>query len=154
MEKLQSTATGKLVTNDKGSVSFPCPNCGEAIIVRTRKRARECGQVYLSKVRLHWTKLRWREWVRLLSRLRLCPRILRWISRLSRRRQKRKSTLSSAETAEKKVAIEPVAFGLKSLNITFVSDEEKGTTDEIESQIGEIEGVQSCEVTDVRRALG
>jgi translation elongation factor aEF-1 beta len=58
------------------------------------------------------------------------------------------------ETAEKKVAIEPVAFGLKSLNITFVSDEEKGTTDEIESQIGEIEGVQSCEVTDVRRALG
>jgi predicted RNA-binding Zn-ribbon protein involved in translation (DUF1610 family) len=36
MEKLQSTATGKLVTNDKGSVSFPCPNCGEAIIVRTR----------------------------------------------------------------------------------------------------------------------
>lgn len=58
------------------------------------------------------------------------------------------------ETAEKKVEIEPIAFGLKAVKITFVSDESKGSTDEIEEQISELDGVQSCEVIDVRRALG
>lgn len=53
-----------------------------------------------------------------------------------------------------KELIEPVAFGLKSLSLIFVVDEEKGGTDALEEKIREIEGVNSAEVTDVRRALG
>jgi len=55
---------------------------------------------------------------------------------------------------ETKVEIEPIAFGLKALNIFFVMDENKGTTDFLESKITEIDGVNSVEVTDVRRAVG
>ncbi|MBN1645571.1 elongation factor 1-beta [Candidatus Woesearchaeota archaeon] len=50
--------------------------------------------------------------------------------------------------------IQPVAFGLQSLNITFTSDEKKGSTDEVEKQIADLDGVNSVEVTDVRRAIG
>ncbi len=49
---------------------------------------------------------------------------------------------------------QPIAFGLKALMLTFVMDEAKGSTDELESQITGIEGVNSVEVTDVRRAVG
>lgn len=48
----------------------------------------------------------------------------------------------------------PVAFGLKSLNITFFMDESKGDTEPLEKEISEIEEVQSCQVVDVRRAIG
>ena len=53
-----------------------------------------------------------------------------------------------------KKEIEPIAFGLKALNLIFVMDENKGSTEELENQISELEGVNSVEVTDVRRALG
>ena len=53
-----------------------------------------------------------------------------------------------------KVEIEPVAFGLKAVKILFVMDEAKGTTDALEEDIEKIEGVNSVEVTDVRRAIG
>lgn len=49
---------------------------------------------------------------------------------------------------------EPIAFGLKALKITFVSDESKGSTDALEEQIKTIEGVNSVEAVDVRRAIG
>ena len=49
---------------------------------------------------------------------------------------------------------EPVAFGLKALNIIFSADESKGGTDDLEEQITGTEGVQSVQVTDVRRAIG
>jgi len=58
------------------------------------------------------------------------------------------------DTVEIKKEIEPVAFGLKALKVIFVMDEEKGSPDDLEKQLGEIEGVQSVEVIDVRRALG
>lgn len=48
----------------------------------------------------------------------------------------------------------PIAFGLKSLNLIFVSDESKGSTDKLEKEISMIDGVASVEVTDVRRAIG
>ncbi|MFC1769196.1 elongation factor 1-beta [Nanoarchaeota archaeon] len=48
----------------------------------------------------------------------------------------------------------PIAFGLKSLNLTFVMDEDKGSTEPIEKEIAGIEGVNSAEVIDVRRAIG
>jgi len=59
-----------------------------------------------------------------------------------------------AGPGDMKVEEKPVAFGLKSLNIIFVMDESKGSTDPLEDIISDIEGVQSVEVTDVRRAVG
>lgn len=53
-----------------------------------------------------------------------------------------------------KEEIEPIAFGLKALNLFFVMDESLGGTDSLEEKINELEGVQSVEVTDVRRAIG
>lgn len=53
-----------------------------------------------------------------------------------------------------KKEFEPVAFGLKSINLSFVMDESKGSTEEVEKKISEFEEVASAEVTDVRRAMG
>ncbi len=36
----------------------------------------------------------------------------------------------------------------------FVSDEKKGGTEKLEEEVSQISGVTSCEVTDVRRAVG
>lgn len=53
-----------------------------------------------------------------------------------------------------KEEIEPIAFGLNALNLIFVMDENKGSTEELEEEINKIEGVNSVECTDVRRAVG
>ena len=50
--------------------------------------------------------------------------------------------------------IEPIAFGLKALKITFVMDENLGSPDQLEETVGILEGVNSFEVIDVRRAIG
>ena len=55
---------------------------------------------------------------------------------------------------ETKVELEPIAFGLKAINILFVMDESKGSTESLEDSISNLDGVQSVEVTDVRRAVG
>lgn len=59
-----------------------------------------------------------------------------------------------AGEGETKQSIQPIAFGLKALNITFVMEESKGSTDDLENAITDVAGVQSVEVTDVRRAIG
>lgn len=48
---------------------------------------------------------------------------------------------------------EPIAFGLKSVIASFEWPEEK-ELEEIEKKIGEIRGVKSAEVSDIRRAIG
>lgn len=48
---------------------------------------------------------------------------------------------------------EPIAFGLKSLIVTFALSEEK-EVEEVEKSINEIEGVSSVELIDYRRAIG
>ncbi len=53
-----------------------------------------------------------------------------------------------------KKEIQPVAFGLKALQVMFVMPEAKGATDPLEDSIKDIEGVESVEVTDVRRSIG
>jgi len=53
-----------------------------------------------------------------------------------------------------KSEMQPVAFGLKALILIFVMDESLGSTDQLEENIKKIRGVQSVEVTDVRRAIG
>jgi len=62
--------------------------------------------------------------------------------------------LSFTGKDEMKSETEPIAFGLKSLKIIFVMDEEKGSPDSLEEDIGTIEGVKSVETVDVRRAIG
>ena len=59
-----------------------------------------------------------------------------------------------AGEGDMKTEQEPVAFGLKALKILFVMLEDKGSTDDLEKDIASIEGVNSVEVTDVRRAIG
>lgn len=53
-----------------------------------------------------------------------------------------------------KVNINEVAFGLKSLELLFVMDESIGSTEELEENVKKIKGVNSVEITDVRRAIG
>ena len=53
-----------------------------------------------------------------------------------------------------KVEIEPIAFGLNAVKLILVMDEKKGSTEALEKDIAEIDGVNSCECTDVRRAVG
>lgn len=52
-----------------------------------------------------------------------------------------------------KIEQEPVAFGIKSLNIYFFLDENKSNLDPLEEKLREINNVQSAEVIDVRRAM-
>ncbi|MFA5797811.1 MAG: elongation factor 1-beta [Candidatus Woesearchaeota archaeon] len=59
-----------------------------------------------------------------------------------------------ADERQKKVDVQPVAFGLKSINITFLIDESRGGTDTLEAEIETITGVQSVECIDVRRIIG
>jgi elongation factor 1-beta len=53
-----------------------------------------------------------------------------------------------------KIDVQEVAFGLKALNLFFMMDEDVGSTESLEQEIATIEGVNSVDVTDVRRALG
>lgn len=59
-----------------------------------------------------------------------------------------------AGETETKTEQEPIAFGIKALKIIFVMDESKGSTEELENKIKEIQSVNSVEVIDVRRAIG
>lgn len=61
---------------------------------------------------------------------------------------------SSVGETEMKEEIEPVAFGLKALKLSFVMSEDKGSTEELEKKLSEKEGVNSVEVVDVRRTIG
>ena len=53
-----------------------------------------------------------------------------------------------------KAEIEPMAFGLKALNFIFVMDEDLGSPDFVADKVTELDGVQSAEISDVRRAVG
>ncbi|MBI4452772.1 elongation factor 1-beta [Candidatus Woesearchaeota archaeon] len=55
---------------------------------------------------------------------------------------------------ELKVQIQPIAFGLKALIIYFVMEEKIGSTEALEQDIAKLDGVESVEVPDVRRAVG
>ena len=66
----------------------------------------------------------------------------------------KKEIINFCNSKEFKTIIEPIAFGLKSLNIVFVMDESKGSTEKLEEKIKLIDGVESVEVIDVRRAIG
>jgi len=58
------------------------------------------------------------------------------------------------KNGEIRKVIEPIGFGLKALKILFVMDENIGSTDKLEFNIKKINGVESVEAIDVRRAIG
>ena len=66
----------------------------------------------------------------------------------------KKKIIDFAGEGDMKIEQVPVAFGLKSLNIIFIMDENLGNTEPIEDSLTDIKGVQSVEITDVRRAVG
>jgi len=66
----------------------------------------------------------------------------------------REEIVKFCNSQEFKTQIQPIAFGLKALLIYFVMDEKIGTTDRLEQAISQLEGVESVEVPDVRRAVG
>ena len=53
-----------------------------------------------------------------------------------------------------KKEISPVAFGINALNLFFVMDEKKGSTEHMEEKLAAIPGVNSVTVDDVRRTVG
>ncbi|MGV8162825.1 MAG: elongation factor 1-beta [Candidatus Nanoarchaeia archaeon] len=59
-----------------------------------------------------------------------------------------------AGKGDTKVTVEPIAFGLKAVNIIFIVDEKLGSPDKIAEKLETIEGVNSVETIDVRRAIG
>ncbi len=65
-----------------------------------------------------------------------------------------KHILEFAGEGETKAEQIPIAFGLKSLNIIFIMDESMGSPDALEDTLKGVDGIQSVEVTDVRRAIG
>ncbi|PIU29945.1 elongation factor 1-beta [Candidatus Woesearchaeota archaeon CG07_land_8_20_14_0_80_44_23] len=48
----------------------------------------------------------------------------------------------------------PIAFGLVSIQIIMMADEQKGSTDLLEFELSKIPGVESVQVIDVRRGIG
>ncbi len=56
--------------------------------------------------------------------------------------------------SDKRVKKEPIGFGIVALMVTFILDEDKGSPDELEAKISALEGVNSFQITDVRRAIG
>jgi elongation factor 1-beta len=65
-----------------------------------------------------------------------------------------KKITSFAGKGETRTEEEPIAFGLKALKITFVSDEAKGSPDNMIEEIATLDSVASCNVIHVTRALG
>ena len=52
------------------------------------------------------------------------------------------------------VEIEPIAFGLNAVMISFFVDEKKGSPDPVADEIAEMEGIASATIVDVRRTIG
>jgi len=65
-----------------------------------------------------------------------------------------KLVLAFTEKESFRAEQKPVAFGLNALELVFVMDESKGSTEELEKQLMTLHGVNSAEVTDVRRTIG
>ena len=61
---------------------------------------------------------------------------------------------SFAGEGDTRTEVEPIAFGLKAVKITFVMDEKLGSPDFVAEKIEAYDEVASAEITDVRRAIG
>tara|TARA_Y100000310_G_scaffold188284_1_gene188269 strand:- start:199 stop:474 length:276 start_codon:yes stop_codon:yes gene_type:complete len=73
---------------------------------------------------------------------------------LSRIEEEAKNEISEFGGEVGKVEVEPIAFGLKALNLIFVMDESLGSTEALEEKVKKLKEVNSAEVVDARRAIG
>ena len=76
------------------------------------------------------------------------------LSKLQHHVIKEISAFCGEPNIETRHEIKPVAFGLKALEIKFLMDEKKGSTETLEKKICGIKGVKSAEAIDVRRSVG
>ncbi|MFH1638219.1 MAG: elongation factor 1-beta [Candidatus Woesearchaeota archaeon] len=67
--------------------------------------------------------------------------------------EKAKEAIESLKGEFGRSSIEPIAFGIKALDIIFIIDEMLGT-DEFENKLNTLDGVSSAEIRDFRRAIG
>ena len=72
---------------------------------------------------------------------------------LQKIKEKAKEIIESFNQKLLKDEIQPIAFGLNALILILTWPDNKGP-DELEKKLSEIEGVNSAEITDVRRAIG
>ena len=61
---------------------------------------------------------------------------------------------SFAGEGEVRFEEEAIGFGLSSLNVLFAMDEDKGSTEKLEEDLKNIDGITSAEVVDMRRGIG
>lgn len=66
----------------------------------------------------------------------------------------KKDIAEFAGQGDTKTEVEPIAFGLKAIKITFVMDEKLGSPDVVAEKIEAYDEVASSEIIDVRRAIG
>jgi len=64
------------------------------------------------------------------------------------------TVMKEKEEQHVKVEVEPVAFGLKALKVTFAMDESRGGTEPFENELKQLESVRDCEVIGITRAMG
>jgi translation elongation factor EF-1beta len=50
--------------------------------------------------------------------------------------------------------VEPFVFGLKKIELNFMMNEELGSADGVAEDIEAMDGVKSCEITNVNRPMG
>ena len=67
--------------------------------------------------------------------------------------RERAETIISKAGEIGKVEIQPVAFGLKAIIIHEVMDESKGSPDNVEEELNQLEEVNRAEIIDVRRTV-
>ncbi|MDZ4171864.1 MAG: elongation factor 1-beta, partial [Methanobacteriaceae archaeon] len=48
---------------------------------------------------------------------------------------------------------EPIAFGLVALNVMVIVDDGEGGTEEVETNLKQLDGISNIEVVDVRRLM-
>lgn len=66
---------------------------------------------------------------------------------------KAKEVLVNGQAKVHEHKVEPIAFGLQQVIIIFSRDENKGSVDALEEEIGKLEGVMSTDVIGISRSL-
>lgn len=89
---------------------------------------------------------------RLIITLRIMPEGLE--QSLDEIKLKAEEIIKSNDGVVNKTVYSPIAFGLKSIDLTFNITEKEGGTEVIEQAIRDINGVDNTEVINISRALG
>lgn len=89
---------------------------------------------------------------RVIATLRVMPESLE--QNIDELKAKAEEVIVNNEGTINSTVFTPIAFGLKSIDITFNMTEQEGGTDTIEQKVSEIEGIENAEIISLSRALG